>query len=210
MCGHTKHAKQGGETRHLARKHRVARQFDDPGTSRNEGLKMKSVKSPLGKIAAALTVFVFVGIPVSLVLYDVGIAIAGGMGGGGMGGSGGGTGGSGGGMGPASSMSGFGMGAQDHDRAGMGPSMNGQGPSMGRDAGQGHGHMGRGSDMTAPGPGSPQMTGKAEMSTSGMRGNSQSMNPSMQDTARERGARQAEMAAEDHDMAGARDRESHQ
>jgi hypothetical protein len=201
-------------------------------TSRNEGLNMKPVKSALGTIAAALMAFVLAGIPVSLVLYDLGSAVAGGMGGGGgmggsgggmgggggTGGSGGGTAGSGGGMGggsgmgsPASGMSGFGMGAEDHGQAGMSPSMSDQGPSMGRDAGQGQGHMGRGSDMATPGrAGSPQATGKTEMSTSGMRSNNQSMNPAMQDTTRERGARQSEMAAEDHDIAGARDRESHQ
>jgi len=40
--------------------------------------------------------------------------------------------------------------------------------------------------------------------------NPQSMNPAMQDTTRERGAQRSEMTAEDHDIAGARDRESHQ
>jgi hypothetical protein len=198
-------------------------------TSRNERLNMKPIKSPRRTIAAALMVFVLAGIPVSLVLYDLGIAVAGGMGGGGMGGSGGGMGGgsgtagSGGGMGggsgmgsPASGMSGFGMDADDHGRAGMSPNMSDRDPSMGREAGQGQGHMGRGSEMAAPGrAGSPQAMGKPGMSTSGMSSNSQSMNPqsmnpAMQDTTRERGAQRSEMTAEDHDIAGARDRESHQ
>jgi hypothetical protein len=251
-------------------------------TSRNERLNMKPIKSPRRTIAAALMVFVLAGIPVSLVLYDLGIAVAGGMGGGGMGGSGGGMGGgsgtagsgggmggsgggmgggsgtagsgggmgggsgtagsgggmggsgggmgggsgtagSGGGMGggsgmgsPASGMSGFGMDADDHGRAGMSPNMSDRDPSMGREAGQGQGHMGRGSEMAARGrAGSPQAMGKPGMSTSGMSSNSQSMNPqsmnpAMQDTTRERGAQRSEMTAEDHDIAGARDRESHQ
>jgi hypothetical protein len=198
-------------------------------TSRNESLNMKPIKSPRRTIAAALMVFVLAGIPVSLVLYDLGIAVAGGMGGGGMGGSGGGMGGgsgtagSGGGMGggsgmgsPASGMSGFGMDADDHGRAGMSPNMSDRDPSMGREAGQGQGHMGRGSEMAARGrAGSPQAMGKPGMSTSGMSSNSQSMNPqsmnpAMQDTTRERGAQRSEMTAEDHDIAGARDRESHQ
>jgi len=114
-------------------------------------------------------------------------------------------------------MSGIGMDSQDPGRAGMSPSMG----DLGREAGQGQGHMGRGSDVAAQGrAGSPQGMGKPGMSASGMSGNSQSMNPqgmspqgmtpAMQDTTRERAAQRSEMATEDHDIAGARDRESHQ
>jgi hypothetical protein len=88
--------------------------------------------------------------------------------------------------------------------------MNDRDPAMGRDAGQGQGHMGRGTDMATPGSaGSPATMGKSGMSASGMRSPGQPMNSAMQDMAPERDARQSEMAAEDHGIAGARARESH-
>ena len=81
---------------------------------------------------------------------------------------------------------------------------------MGRDAGQGQGHMGRGTDMTTPGSaGSPATMGQPGTSASGMRGTGQPMNAAMQGMAPERGARQGEMAAEDRGIAGARAREIH-
>jgi hypothetical protein len=51
--------------------------------------------------------------------------------------------------------------------------------------------------------------GKSGTSTSGMRSTGQLMNSAMQDMAPERDARQSEMAAEDHGIAGARTREIH-